>query len=211
LIYARPLSDYSEAIRRLRISLQLTFNRGAGFKSLLVTSTQRREGRTTIALSLARDAARAGLKVVLLDCDLRNPSLHSKMGINNDEGMAEMLLSPAPVVTMSVVQMDSQSSCFLIPSGGLGDSSPDQPLQSPQLGRVIKELEERFDLVIIDAPSIETAADALIIAQHVDGVLLIARSTWARPSKIRDAVLDINRTRSGNLATALNVAARPGL
>jgi succinoglycan biosynthesis transport protein ExoP len=211
LIYARPLSDYSEAIRRLRISLQLTFNRGAGFKSLLVTSTQRREGRTTIALSLARDAARAGLKVVLLDCDLRNPSLHSKMGINNDEGISEMLLSPTPVVTMSVVQMDSQSSCFLIPSGGLGDSSPDQPLQSPQLGRVIKELEERFDLVIIDAPSIETAADALMIAQHVDGVLLIARSTWARPSKIRDAVLDINRTRSGNLATALNVAARPGL
>ena len=211
LIYMRPLSDYSEAIRRLRISLQLTFNRGAGFKSLLVTSTQRREGRTTIALSLARDAARAGLRVVLLDCDLRNPCLHSKMGINNDEGIGELLLSSAPVLTMSMVQTDPQSSCFVIPTGGLGDASPDQPLQSPQLSRVIKELEERFDLVIIDAPSIETAADALMIAQHVDGVLLIARSTWARPSKIRDAVLDINRTRSGNLATALNFAAGPDL
>ena len=206
LIYARSLSNYSEAIRRLRISLQLTFNRGAGFKSLLVTSTQRREGRTTLALSLARDAARAGLKVVILDCDLRNPTLHSKMGINNDEGMSEILLSPAPVLTMSMVQMDSHSSCFLIPSGGLGDASPDQPLQSPQLGRVIKELEERFDLIVIDAPSIETAADALMVAQHVDGVLLIARSRRTRPSKIRDAVLDINRTKNGNLATALNFA-----
>jgi capsular exopolysaccharide synthesis family protein len=211
LICARPLSCYSEAIRRLRISMQLTFNRGAGFKSLLVTSTQRREGRTTIALSLARDAARAGLKVVLLDCDLRNPSLHSKLGISNAEGITEMLLSPAPVVMMSKIQMDTQSSCFVIPSGELEDASPDQPLQSPQLGGVIKELGERFDLVVIDAASIETGADALMIAQHVDGVLLIARSTQSRPAKVRDAVLDFRRTRSGNLATVLNFAAQHDL
>lgn len=211
LIYAQPLSEYSEAIRRLRVSLRLTFNRGAGFKSLLVTSAQRHEGRTTIALSLARDAARAGLKVVLLDCDLRHPSLHTKIGIGNDEGISDMLLSPAAGLHMSAIQVDTHSSCFVIPSGGLGDASPDQPLQSPQLGRIIKELEERFDLVVIDAAAIEAAADALLIAQHVDGVLLIARSAMAQPAKVRDAVLDFQRTRSGNLATALNCAVPPNL
>ena len=211
LIYARPLSEYSEAIRRLRVSLQLTFNRGAGFKSLLVTSSQRQEGRTTIALSLARDAARAGLKVALLDCDLRHPNLHTMIGICNDEGMSDMLLSQAAGLHMSAVQVDTQSPCFVIPSGGLGDSSPDQPLLSPHLGRIIKDLEERFDLVIIDAAALETAADALLIAQHVDGVLLIARSTKAQPAKVRDAVLDLQRTRSGNLVTALNCAVPPNL
>ncbi|MEE1612156.1 GumC family protein [Microvirga sp. CF3016] len=206
LIYARPLSNYSEAIRRLRVSLQLTFNQGAGFKSLLVTSTQRQEGRSTLALSLARDAARAGLKVVLLDCDLRNPSLHSKIGLSNDEGVSTMLLSSPAVLKMSLLQMDPQSSCFVITSGDLGSASADQPLQSPQLGRIVKELEERFDLVIIDTASIETAADALMVAQHVDGVLLVARSTQARPAKVRDALLNLQRTRIGNLATALNFA-----
>lgn len=205
-IYQRPLSGYSEAVRRLRISLQLTFNRGEGFKSLLVTSTQRQEGRSTLAVSLARDAARAGLKVVVVDCDLRNPSLHSKMGIGNREGISEMLLSSAAVPEISVIQPDPHSSCFAISSGSLGDTSSDQPLQSPRLGRIINELGERFDMVIIDAPSLETAADALMIAQHVDGVLLIARATRARPSKVREAVIDIQRARTGNLATALNFA-----
>jgi polysaccharide biosynthesis transport protein len=207
LICASPQSDYSEAIRRLRVSLQLTFNRGAGFKSLLVTSTQRREGRTTIALSLARDAARVGLKVAVVDCDLRNPSLHAKTGISNDEGISAMLLSSPATLKMSLLQRDPHSSCFVIPSGDLGDASPDQPLQSPQLGQVIKDLEDRFDLVVIDAASLETPADALMIAQHVDGVLLVARATQARPVRIRDAMLDLQRTRTGNLATGLNFAA----
>lgn len=211
LIHAQPLSEYSEAIRRVRVALHLTFNRGAGFKSLLVTSAQRQEGRTTIALSLARDAVRAGLKVVILDCDLRHPNLHTKIGISNDEGVSDMLLSPVPGLHMSAIQVDTQSSCFVIPSGGLGDASPDQPLQSPHLGRVIKELEERFDLVIIDAAALETAADALQIAQYVDGILLIARSTRAQPAKVRDAVLDLQRTRCSNLATALNCAVPPNL
>ncbi|EIM28930.1 GumC family protein [Microvirga lotononidis] len=206
LIFARPQSDYSEAIRRLRVSLQLAFNRGAGFKSLLVTSTQRHEGRTTIALSLARDAARAGLKVALVDCDLRNPSLHAKTGVSNDEGISEMLLSSPPSLRMSLLQRDPQSSCFVIPSGDLGNASPDQPLQSPHLGQVIKDLEERFDLIVIDAASLETAADALMIAQHVDGVLLLARATQARPVRVRDAVLDLQRTRTANLTTGLNFA-----
>ena len=211
LIYARPLSEYSEAIRRLRVSMQLTFNRGSGFKSLLVTSAQRQEGRTTIALSLARDAARAGLKVAILDCDLRHPNLHTMIGIGNDEGMSDMLVSPVAGLRMSAIQVDTQSPCFVIPSGGLADSSPDQPLQSPHLGRIIKELEERFDLVVIDAAALETSADALLIAQHVDGVLLIARSTRAQPARVRDAALDLQRTRSGNLATALNCAVAPNL
>ncbi|WP_262031362.1 GumC family protein [Microvirga sp. Mcv34] len=211
LICARPQSDYSEAIRRLRVSLQLTFNRGAGFKSLLVTSTQRQEGRTTIALSLARDAARAGLKVALVDCDLRNPSLHAKTGISNDAGICEMLLSTPAGLKMSLLQRDPQSSCFVIPSGELGNASPDQPLQTPQLGQLVKDLEERFDLVIIDAASLETAADALMIAQHVDGVLLIARATQARPVRVRDGVVDLQRTRTANLATGLNFAANSDL
>ena len=62
------------------------------------------------------------------------------MGINNDEGIGELLLSSAPVLTMSMVQTDPQSSCFVIPTGGLGDASPDQPLQSPQCGNLATAL-----------------------------------------------------------------------
>jgi hypothetical protein len=79
------------------------------------------------------------------------------------------------------------------------------------VGEVIKDLEERFDLVVIDAASLETAADALMLAQHVDGVLLVARATQARPVRIRDAMLDFERTRTANLATSLNFAAASDL
>jgi Mrp family chromosome partitioning ATPase len=152
-----------------------------------------------------------GLKVAVVDCDFRNPSLHVKTGISNDEGISAMLLSSPAALKMSLLERDPQSSCFVIPSGDLGNASPDQPLQSPQLGQVIKDLEERFDLVIIDAASLETPADAFMVAQHVDGVLLVARATQARPVRIRDAMLDLQRTRTGNLATGLNFAATSDL
>jgi capsular exopolysaccharide synthesis family protein len=205
-IFDDPISDYSEALRRLRVSLDLLVNQGSGFRSLLVTSTHPAEGKSTIALSLARAAAEAGLKVVVLDCNLRNPSLHMRLGLDNHNGLAQLLLSPSIVPESHVISSDPRSTCSLITSGEIGDIAPERPLQSPRFGRLMRELGTKFDLIILDAPSVESAADPLILSQHVDAVLLVARSGQTSPQGVQATVEEIARTRNRGIFTALNFA-----
>jgi polysaccharide biosynthesis transport protein len=207
-IYQNPLSAYSEAIRRLGIFLRLHSDKGSGLRSLLVTSTERRDGRSTIALSLARDASRSGLRVVLLDCDLRHPGLHSILGISNDAGINQLLLSSDSPSLASVVQSDPHSTCSVITSGGAEGTAAYQALHSIKLDDVIRELETKFDLVIVDSPPLNDAADALMMAKHTDAVLLLARSLKTRPGDVWSAVQELSRAGSENITTALNFATR---
>jgi polysaccharide biosynthesis transport protein len=200
------MSNYSEAIRRLRVSLDLVLNQGAGFKSLLVTSTHADEGKTTIALSLARTAAEAGLKVALLECDFRCPSLHRRLGLSHYPGLAQMLLSPGSASDANVIESDPRSACSIITSGAVADIAPDRLFQSTRFSDLLRRLEADFDLVILDSPPVGAAADSLVIAQNVDAVLLIARSGCATPHDVQVALDELTRAKNRNLVTALNFA-----
>jgi polysaccharide biosynthesis transport protein len=208
-VFDDPMSDFSEAIRRLRISLDLVVNRGAGFKSLLVTSAHAAEGKSTIALSLARAAAETGLKVALLDCNLRDPSLHTRLGLGNHDGLVQLLLSPNVAPEPYVIASDPRSTCSVITSGELGDIAPDRALQSVRFARLMRELETKFDLIIMDSTSVASAADPLIVAQHADAVLFVARAGRASPHAVQAAAEDLSRARGRNVVTALNFAMPP--
>ncbi len=208
-VFDDPMSDFSEAIRRLRISLDLVVNRGAGFKSLLVTSAHAAEGKSTIAVSLARAAAETGLKVVLLDCNLRDPSLHTRLGLGNHDGLVQLLLSPNVASEPYVIASDPRSTCSVITSGELGDIAPDRALQSVRFARLMRELETKFDLIVMDSTPVASAADPLIVAQHADAVLFIARAGRASPHAVQAAAEDLSRARGRNVVTALNFAMPP--
>jgi capsular exopolysaccharide synthesis family protein len=209
LILDQPTSDYSEAIRRLRVSLDLASASGSGVKSLIVTSAHAAEGKSTIALSLARSAAETGLRVVLLDCNLREPSLHSRLGLDNHEGLVQLLLSPSAIPEPYVIDSDPRSPCSVITSGDVGNIVPDRALQSPRFGKLMRELGGKFDLIILDTPAIGSVADPLILGQHADAVLLVARAGRASPQAVQEAIGEILRAKASNVVTALNFVMSP--
>ncbi|MCB5173894.1 hypothetical protein LGR44_01745 [Microvirga sp. SM9] len=202
-IFDRPTSEFSEAIRRLRVSIAA--GSSESFKSLLVTSSHPAEGKSTIALSLARTAAEAGLKVALLDCNFRDPVLHSRLGLDNRNGLAQLLLSPG-VISAPLISADPRSTCSVITSGDLADIPPDRPLQSARLGKILRELGSNFDLIVLDTPSAGLVADPLMLVHHVDAVLVVARAGRTAPENVRSLVDEVTHISNKNVFTALNFA-----
>lgn len=208
-ILDQPTSEYSEAIRRLRISLDLLDGSRSESRSLVVTSADPAEGKSTIALSLGRAAAEAGLKVILLDCNLRDPSIHTRLGLENHDGLVQLLLSPSAIPEHYVVASDPRSTCSVITSGEIGDIIPDRVLQSSRFNKLIRELGSKFDLVILDAPAAGMVADPLIIAQHADTVLFVARAGRASPQGVQEAVQQMSDVKGSRIVTVLNFAMPP--
>jgi Mrp family chromosome partitioning ATPase len=104
---------------------------------------------------------------------------------------------------------DPRSTCSVITSGELGDIAPDRALQSVRFARLMRELEAKFDLIIMDSTSVGSAADPLIVAQHADAVLLVARAGRTSPHAVQVAAEEISRAKGRNLVTALNFAIPP--
>lgn len=156
-----------EAFRRLRANL-FTPDRGRSVRSLLFTSAGPREGRSTIASNLARLVAEAGRSVVLVDADLRRPSLHKGFDLPNLVGLAHVLNGSATLA--EALQTTKVQGLDLLTSGAL-PHRPAELLASDQMQRLVGELTERYDLVIFDAPSLLAVSDAAPLTQLVDAVV----------------------------------------
>ncbi|MBC7077765.1 MAG: CpsD/CapB family tyrosine-protein kinase, partial [Synergistales bacterium] len=181
-LIAKPLSAFSEALRSLRSALQLS-NVDNPPKVILFTSALPSEGKTTTAASFARAAAASGLKVILLDCDLRHPSVHRTFNIARpDEGLVELLaerLDPATVIVK-----DTKSELDLLPVA-MGTANPPDVLASSQMKLLLQRFRDEYDLVVLDSAPVLPVADSRVLARMVDEVVFVIR--WnATP---RDAAL----------------------
>jgi polysaccharide biosynthesis transport protein len=174
VIVDRPVSAYAEAIRTLHTSLAYSMNQEAP-KTLLLTSAMPKEGKSTIAISLARLTARAGLRVALIDGDLRRPTLNRRTKLPRSPGLVEFLQHE--VELSEILIRDPQTEAIIIPSGRETDQASEL-LASPRMGMMMKELNKVFDLVIIDSPPILAVADTRILARLADQTVYVIR--WAR-------------------------------
>jgi capsular exopolysaccharide synthesis family protein len=164
-----PRSGFSEAYHSVRSALQ--FARVGGTpRTLLVTSAQPGEGKSTSALAIARAFARMGKSVLLIDGDLRNPSLHRMLGANNRSGFSSVL---AGASLSEAVQPTDQMHLSLL-SSGPRPPSPADLLSSPALRDFLDRMSETIDLVVIDGPPVMGLADATILGNAVEGVLFIS-------------------------------------
>ena len=167
---ADPHSPFAEAYRSLRTSLQ--FSTPAGMpKVLLVTSTAVGEGKSTTALSLATHITQTGKNVLLIDCDLRKASLHKKLAVPNDVGLANHLAGDAS--PLGVTRGCSIPRLFLIPSGPL-PPNPAELLGSAKMVALLNLAAERFDQVIIDGPPVLGLADAPLLGSLATAAVLVA-------------------------------------
>ncbi|HCM83797.1 MAG TPA: hypothetical protein DIS76_04445, partial [Rhodospirillaceae bacterium] len=178
----KPTSVYAEAIRTVRTALLLTDNFGTTARSVLITSSQPSEGKTSFTLSLARLSAMSGQKIIVIDCDLRRPNVHRGLNLQNKMGMVDILLGTHKLD--EVIQKDKRSGVDVV-STGRNVPNPADLLASENMRKLIADLKTRYDLVIIDSPPVLAVADARVLSQLADKTVFLTR--WAETP--RDVVL----------------------
>ncbi len=141
--------------------------------SLIVSSALPGEGKTTLALGLAISAARLHQRVLLIDADLRNPTLHKKLNLPNESGLSTLLSSDAALPIQSSIH--SSSAYIDILTSGPIPSDPANLLSSPRMAELIATFEQNYDLVLLDAPPVLGPVDAILTASFCQGVVLVAR------------------------------------
>jgi polysaccharide biosynthesis transport protein len=183
-LIGQPLSLYAEAIRGLRTSVRiLTPNTQS--RTVLFTSSLPHEGKTAIALSFARMSARAGERVVIVDCDLRRPRIHEVLG-DNEIGLTDLVQQRTS--TYEAIQVDDLSGLNFITHGSDTDN-PAELLEQPQFRSLLQELSNRYDLVVLDSPPVLSVSDARLLARMSDSTVYVVE--WDRTSR-REARLGFN-------------------
>lgn len=171
-----PRSAFSESYRSVRTALQFSTTEGVP-KSLLVTSTAPGEGKTTSALTLAQNFARLGKRVLLVESDLRNPSLAKLMDLHSEAGLSSVLSGVTPLQQAIVRTEDDHLDLLL--SGPL-PPSPTELLASAKLVSLLTVAVNNYDQVILDGPPVLGIADAPILANAAHGTLLVVCSGSTR-------------------------------
>ena len=168
-----PRSSFSEAYRSVRTALQFSTDHGVP-KTLLVTSSGPGEGKSTTAVALARNFAQLGKRVLLIEADLRNPSLHRTLGLQGHGVGLSNLLAGACTLTEATLDTDEQGLKVVL--AGPLPPNPAELLSGSKLVSALTVASERYDQIIVDGPPVLGLADAPILANAVDGTLLVVNS-----------------------------------
>lgn len=171
IIKRDPKSISAEAFRTLRTNIQYaSFDKE--MKVILITSAGPSEGKSTVSSNLALSMTETGKSVLLIDCDLRKPSVHKKFAISNEVGITNFLLGE---VTFEKATTLYENRLFIMTAGTI-PPNPSEMLSSNKLKSFIKNVSKQFDCVIIDSPPVMAVTDAQILATVSDGVILVVSS-----------------------------------
>jgi succinoglycan biosynthesis transport protein ExoP len=172
VVHYHPSSAIAEAARAIRTNI-LFMAPDNPYRKLLVTSAGPAEGKTTVACCIAIAMAQAGQRVLLIDCDLRRPRVHRIFRRSNNVGLTSCLLDRT--LLDSAILPSDVPNLSLLPCGPLAPN-PSELLHSEAFGKVLNELEARFDRVVLDSPPIVPVTDAAVISRRVDGTVLVIRA-----------------------------------
>ena len=167
----RPNSPFGEAIRNLHTGLMLTGIERAP-KVILMTSALPGEGKTAVSLSMARMMASCGKRVVIVDCDLRRPSLHKALNTPRGPGLTDCLKKSAELE--DVLVGDPLSGAHVLPAGTLGNTAPDL-FASPAMRRLVGQLSDLYDLVVLDCAPVLAVSDTRHLCRLADQTVFIVR------------------------------------
>ena len=198
--YYRSTSDFEESVRTIRNTILLSDFEGR-LRSIMLTSAAPGEGKSTIAAHLAIANADRGKKTLLVDGDLRRPSLHSKFGLNPREGLSNVLTGELSWQDVVVPVEGRPNLSFL--AAGLG-SHRAADLMGPRLATLLDEFAKEYDLVILDSPPLLGFAECLQMATAADGVLIISRAGKTKRKAVAELVSVLNRLRANIVGVVLN-------
>lgn len=180
-----PRSPASEAYHTLRTALELSTSAGVP-KTLLFTSGQQGEGKSTSALQISTDFAKGGKRVLLVDADMRRPSLHRKLDRFNETGLSSLLAGQV-ALSEAVQTLPETPNMHFLSSGPL-PPSPAELLSSSMLETVLEQATSAYDLVVLDGPPILALADASILSSAAAGTILVVQADRSRTQQVRSSL-----------------------
>ena len=196
----RAIAGFGEAVRTLRNNILLAdFDRR--LRVILVTSASPSEGKSTVAAHLAIAHAEQGKKTLLIDGDLRRPSVHRKFGFTATAGLSNVLLGEVKWPQV-LVKPDALGDLDILPAGPPARRACD--LLGAGIMELLNEVSPEYDLIVVDAPPLLGFAESLQMSTCVDGVLLVARSGETSRKAVRTVVTTLNRLHVNVLGLALN-------
>jgi succinoglycan biosynthesis transport protein ExoP len=202
---ARPQSQMAESYRALRTSLLLT-NLGAPPKVIMVTSALPQEGKSTTSINTAIVLAQKGVRVLLIDADLRRPSIHKTLGMGPRSGLSNVLTGSA-TLQQAIARSQILPNLFILPAG-TPPPNPAELLASPHMREVLSELSLQYDHIVVDTPPTLSVTDAVVLSPRADAVILVIRSgqtTKQALRRSRDVLMRVNAKVAGVLLNAVDL------
>ncbi|OKZ87657.1 CpsD/CapB family tyrosine-protein kinase [Clostridium sp. 29_15] len=194
-----PKSIDAEAYRSLRSNIEYS-SFDDEYRAIVVTSSVPGEGKSTTSGNLALSLAQSGNKVLLVDCDMRKPSIHKKFKISNMSGTAELLLRKE--------SFEDVANCYnenlTIITAGKIPPNPSEMLSSRAMTAFIKEMKKEFKYIILDTPPLQAVTDAQVLSTKADGVLLVVRAGSTKREMVLNSVDLIKKVHGKIIGTVLN-------
>ncbi len=203
----RSGSPAAEAYRSLRTSVQL-LGVERPIRTIQITSAVAGEGKTTTLANLAVVLAIAGQRVAMVDCDLRRPRLHQLFGVANSVGFTSLLLGSVPL-NEAVQQIPRLGQLFLL-SSGPKPVNPSELLSLRRTAELVFELQNAFDIVLLDSAPVLPVTDATVLAAWVEGTLLVTKAGSTTRTEVADALKQLQQVDAPLLGAVLNQAPPEG-
>ena len=202
----RPQSQMAESYRALRTSLLLS-NLGAPPKVIMITSALPQEGKTTTSINCAVVLAQKGIRVLLIDADLRRPSIHKTLGMGPRSGLSNVLTGSA-TLQQTITRSTILPNLSILPAG-TPPQNPAELLASTNMRDVLEELRGQYDHIVVDTPPSLSVTDAVVLSPRADAIVLVIRSgqtTKQALRRARDVLAQVNAKVSGVLLNAVDLS-----
>jgi capsular exopolysaccharide synthesis family protein len=199
-VLASPGGQAAEAVRSIAAGLRfVSIDEPANV--IVVTSSRPSDGKTSIAVSLSLTLAEAGRRTLLIDADLRNPSVARMIGLEGSVGLTTTLVQDCTLD--EAIQPWAHDNLVVLPSGAK-TPNPGQLVSSGQLGELLAQARHEYDSIVIDTAPVLAVSDALWVAPHTDGVILVARARKTPATALRSAIDAVASTHVRTLGVVLN-------
>ena len=194
-------SPVSESFRTIKTRIQQSWADSDLSKLILVTSPAEGEGKSFVAINLASSFAQSNKRVLLIDCDLRRPTIHTKMGVDKQPGLADYLSRKLKLD--DITRKTITNNLSFITSGAI-PPNPAELFESKAFINFLIDIRDFFDIIILDSPPIIAVVDSEILAKQVDGTILVISADKTENRLMKDAVDLLHRNKVAFLGTVLN-------
>ena len=198
--YNDPKSVISEQYRAIRTNIEYS-NVDQNTKTILVTSSDKNEGKTTTVSNLAVSFANLNKKVLLIDCDLRNASIHKMFKLNNIYGLTDILAKDRAVD--KCIQETELENLYVLTAGAI-PPNPAEILSSEKMKNLIEDLKNIYDYIFIDTPPIGLVTDAGVLSSFIDGVVLVVKSESVEKKYLEETKKKLDAVDARILGAILN-------
>ena len=189
----------AEAYRSLRTSIQYS-SIDEELKTIVITSSVPGEGKSTVASNLAKSFSEMNQKVLLIDADLRKPTIHKKLSLSNQVGLSDLIVQKLPISDVIQVLGDD----FHVMTSGKIPPNPAELVGSEAMTQLLMHLKEVYDYIIVDTPPLLSVTDPQLLALKADGTLLVVRQGIARHKFVLNAYKELEKVQARVIGTVLN-------